>query len=71
MTILHFKTQSDQPYGSQRRCCNMCGMMLWNQPGEPPWTDDADAYDMSPDRCIAKPETERYAPTTEDDHGQR
>lgn len=27
-TTLHLMTQRDQPYGSQRKCCEMCGAML-------------------------------------------
>lgn len=27
---LHLMTQRDQPYGSERRCCERCGlMMVW------------------------------------------
>lgn len=26
--ILHLMTQRDQPYGSERRCCEHCGLML-------------------------------------------
>lgn len=28
MTTLHLMTQRDQPYGSVRKCCEMCGAML-------------------------------------------
>lgn len=27
---IHVVDQSGQPYGSNRRCCNMCGAMLVN-----------------------------------------
>lgn len=28
MKTLHLMTQQDQPYGSERRCCEQCGLML-------------------------------------------
>lgn len=47
---LHLMTQDGQPYGSQRRCCEMCGVMIWNDPpsdgGE--WTDDRRVYQQPP-----------------------
>lgn len=43
-TIIHLRTQNDQPYGSQRRCCDRCGTMIWPErfgaEVTPPWTDD-------------------------------
>jgi hypothetical protein len=27
--IVHLKTQRNQPYGSERRCCEECGTMIW------------------------------------------
>ena len=33
MPTLHLMTQRDQPYGSERRCCERCGIMLvWRPP---------------------------------------
>lgn len=32
MTTLHLMTQRDQPYGSQRKCCERCGTMLVARP---------------------------------------
>lgn len=32
MKTLHLMTQRDQPYGSARRCCERCGMMLVARP---------------------------------------
>ncbi|MBX3653246.1 MAG: hypothetical protein KF686_03615 [Ramlibacter sp.] len=29
---LHLMTQRDQPYGSERRCCERCGLMLVARP---------------------------------------
>lgn len=28
MKTLHLMTQRDQPYGSERRCCERCGLMM-------------------------------------------
>lgn len=28
--ILHVITQDDQPMGSQRKCCERCGLAVWN-----------------------------------------
>ena len=60
--ILHLKTQRDQPYGSERRCCEQCGVMIWGNPdvlcvkrvfllvnkwGRTYWTDDPALYGKS------------------------
>jgi hypothetical protein len=39
--ILHLITQRDQPYGSQRKCCEHCGLASWVCT----WTDDVVMYD--------------------------
>jgi hypothetical protein len=52
-TVLHLKTQRNQPYGSERRSCERCGVMIWMAP-VPPWTDDEDVYKNPPEgyeRC--------------------
>ena len=49
--VIHLKTQRDQPYGSERRCCEICGVMLWGQPNEPHWTSDPGLYYGSDERC--------------------
>lgn len=45
---LHLMTQRDQPYGSQRRCCERCGLMLVARPDsfwqEHAWTDEEREY---------------------------
>jgi hypothetical protein len=52
--VLHLKTQNGQPYGSERRCCEICGVMIWNNsleknhPGHG-WTDETSSYN---DRTI-------------------
>jgi hypothetical protein len=38
-TILHLMTQDDQPYGSTRKCCEVCGVIPWN------YTDDRKVYE--------------------------
>jgi hypothetical protein len=50
--ILHFMTQDNQPYGSQRRCCERCGVMIWGVP-QPPWTDERKTYDNPPAQYIS------------------
>lgn len=50
---LHIVSQSDQPYGSVRRCCNYCGLMCWpgKEGGGTRWTDDWAAWEASDDSC--------------------
>lgn len=49
---LHLKTQRNQPYGSVRRCCEMCGLMLINRPDsfweKNTWTDQPEHYKHVP-----------------------
>ncbi len=49
---LHLMTQRDQPYGSVRKCCEICGLMMvdrdaafWREHG---WVDDPDEYKYHP-----------------------
>jgi len=48
MLTLHLMTQRDQPYGSVRKCCEMCGVMLVPRPDSfwlrNTWTDDPSDY---------------------------
>lgn len=51
---VHILSQEGQPYGSERRCCNHCGVMIWGT--EPPahldnWTD----WRASPNNCGSRP----------------
>lgn len=46
---LHLMTQRGQPYGSTRKCCEVCGLMLvardksfWDKHA---WTDDEGEYE--------------------------
>jgi hypothetical protein len=47
-TTLHLMTQRDQPYGSERRCCERCGLMMVSRPDSfwaaHTWTDKPDHY---------------------------
>ena len=56
MTILHYMTQRDQPPGSRRKACEVCGVMLvkpFDAKMTPlaPWTDDWNYYASSPEAC--------------------
>ncbi len=48
--IVHVRSQDDQPYGSERRCCNHCGIMLWG-PSAPLYVDNWTDWRARPDRC--------------------
>lgn len=48
---LHLRSQRDQPYGSVRRCCNNCGVMLWGN--DLRYTESEVAWATAPDRCRA------------------
>lgn len=58
MIVLHLKTQRNQPYGSERRCCEECGVMIWIPP-VPTWTSDPEIYAQPPEgyvNCRTQPE---------------
>jgi hypothetical protein len=53
---LHLVTQRDQPYGSERRCCEHCGVAcgpFWRGDGSSSrrWTNDPSEWAESPDKC--------------------
>lgn len=55
---LHLRTQRDQPYGSERRCCEVCGTMVWPErqgDSTPWWTDEQTEYDVAPNKCSLRP----------------
>lgn len=55
---LHLRTQRDQPYGSERRCCEICGTMVWPErqgADTPEWTDEPAMYDAAPNKCSLRP----------------
>lgn len=45
---LHLMTQRGQPYGSRRKCCEMCGLMMVARPDSfwraHTWTDDPEFW---------------------------
>lgn len=47
LTVVHLKTQNGQSYGSVRRCCEFCGVMIWGG-DQPTWTDDIRVYKEPP-----------------------
>lgn len=51
---VHVLTQDGQPYGSQRRCCNHCGIMLWPGVGSEPFYVDCDQWRADPNNCGKK-----------------
>jgi hypothetical protein len=50
--ILHLMTQRDQPYGSVRKCCENCGLMMVARPPSfwrtHAWTDEPSEYKFYP-----------------------
>lgn len=52
MKTLHLMTQRGQPYGSTRRCCEQCGIMLVARPDSfwqsHQWTDEPVEFDNPP-----------------------
>jgi hypothetical protein len=58
---IHLVTQRDQPYGSERRCCEVCGTMVWparQGSRTPEWTDDPEFYSRCENRCEMRPRDE-------------
>ncbi len=51
--IVHLATQRDQPYGSTRRCCEICGVAIASvdHTGHG-YTDDQREYGFLPDGYI-------------------
>jgi hypothetical protein len=52
-TTLHLMTQRDQPYGSERRCCEICGLMMVGRPDsfwlKNAWTHEPDEWTHWPE----------------------
>lgn len=42
--VIHLMTQDDQGYGSERRCCERCGIMIAYRNDPPHWTDERKVY---------------------------
>jgi hypothetical protein len=47
---LHILSQEGQPYGSSRRCCNHCGVMIWGS-SAPRHVDNWTDWRAAPDNC--------------------
>ncbi|HEY8097442.1 MAG TPA: hypothetical protein VIE65_15300 [Methylobacter sp.] len=45
--VLHYKTQENQPYGSESRKCSRCGTRLWI-PADGIWTDCLEVWEDPP-----------------------
>lgn len=52
--LLHLRTQRNQSYGSQRRCCERCGIMIWSERdlSSPTYTDDEQTYLQADNACM-------------------
>lgn len=50
LPIVHVRSQDDQPYGSERRCCNHCGIMLWGS-SSPPFVDNWTDWRSATNNC--------------------
>ena len=44
--VLHLMTQRDQPYGSERRCCERCGVVIWGS-SPPAFTNDPSRWEAT------------------------
>lgn len=49
MNTLHLMTQDNQPYGSERKCCEECGKSVFSDsfPKDHRWTDDRDLFQLA------------------------
>ena len=60
MRTLHLMTQRDQPYGSVRKCCEQCGLMMVARPDDfwlsHAWTDDPKEYEACEPKEYEAPE---------------
>ena len=50
--IVHILSQEGQPYGSERRCCNYCGVMIWGS-SAPPHVDNWIDWREASNNCRA------------------
>lgn len=48
--VMHVLSQEEQPYGSSRRCCNHCGIMIWTPP-LPTYVDNWTDWRAHPNNC--------------------
>ena len=60
MTTLHLMTQRGQPYGSERRCCEVCGLMMVARPPsfwrDQKWTDQPEEWKRWPAGAFPTPD---------------
>jgi hypothetical protein len=54
--VVRILSQEGQPYGSERRCCNHCGVMIWGE-SAPPHVDDWTTWSANPNKCGLKRST--------------
>lgn len=57
--VVHILSQEGQPYGSERRSCNYCGIMIWG-PSAPRHVDNWTDWRADPSRC-GLPQDDRSA----------
>jgi len=48
--VVHILSQDGQPYGSERRCCNHCGIMIWGA-SSPLHVDNWTDWRQQPNNC--------------------
>lgn len=48
--VVHILSQENQPYGSERRCCNHCGIMIWGS-SAPRHVDNWENWRAHQNRC--------------------
>lgn len=48
--VVHILSQEGQPYGSERRCCNHCGAMIWGT-SSPQFVDNWTDWRASTNNC--------------------
>jgi hypothetical protein len=48
--VVHILSQEGQPYGSERRCCNYCGIMIWGS-SAPRHVDNWTDWREQPNNC--------------------
>lgn len=46
--VVHLMTQDGQPYSSERRCCEICGLMIFHNPDLPRYTNDRTQFKELP-----------------------
>ncbi len=56
-SIVHILSQENQPYGSERRCCNHCGVMIWGA-SAPLHIDNWTDWRVHPNRCALERKTD-------------